>query len=237
VLDGNARQVVRSADDSTPYIVKDGKSVPVNGRMFELRGIAEYFPVVVNVTDFGVNVMSTRGFAISGAHAFCTFSGTYEATQDLQNVFVAIAVDSEWGKKLFLRGIGNLSAYHPVKLLVDVPMEYGVSKGRFNIHVFTDGAEVLNSSLGSLYVAEQLARMAESRTSGLQDQKLRPFVYFHPRFPQNMSAGKKEGSAVVRVHVTQTGDIGDLSIERASDPAFGKTAMECVQGWWFLPTV
>jgi TonB family protein len=228
--------VVRSATNGIAYVLDDGKMVAANGNLYALKEVPEYFPVIVDVS--GLNVGSTYltvGGTASALNNELNFNATLVSPQRLDHVFIVLDMDTEGGKSVFLWGVGTLSSYEPRSIAIKVPAAFQVGSGHFKFHVFTDGVEVLNSTMGYLNIDGALDRMVRKRIADVRDAQITPFIYPAPEYPKQLKAAKVEGKAVVKVHVDEKGSVNDPSVKEASDPEFGRAALEAVRQWRFLP--
>jgi len=233
---GGKPSVVRSATNGIPYVLDDGKLVAANGNLYALKEVPEYFPVVVDVS--GLNVGSTYmtvGATASALNNELNFNATLKSPERLDHVFIVLDMDTEGGKSVFLWGIGTLTPYEESSIAIKVPAAFQVGSGHFKFHVFSDGVEVLNSTMGYLSIDGMLDSMVRKRVAGISNAQIRPFIYPAPEYPKHLKNAKVEGKAVVRVHVNELGSVSDPAVKEASDPDFGRAALEAVRQWRFLP--
>ena len=62
-----------------------------------------------------------------------------------------------------------------------------------------------------------------------------PRVQAPPVYPADLKKAGKEGTAVVSFVVTEEGNVTNVKIVSASDPAFGDAAADAVSRWFFRP--
>jgi len=62
-----------------------------------------------------------------------------------------------------------------------------------------------------------------------------PLSTVNPVYPAELMDAGKEGKAVVQVTITETGDVADVVVVSAEDPAFGEAAVTAVKQWKFKP--
>ncbi len=67
------------------------------------------------------------------------------------------------------------------------------------------------------------------------DQKPRVLFRQPPRYPQELREQGREGTVTVTFRVDTSGRVIDASVERATDAAFEKAALEAVRRWKFEP--
>ena len=235
---GGKPSVVRSATNGIAYVLDDGKLVAADGNLYALKEVSDYFPVIVEVS--GLNVGSSYLTLNNSATALnneLNFNATLTSPQRLDDVFIVLEMNTDGGKSVFLWGIGTLASYTPSSISIKVPAAFQVGSGHFKFHVFTGGAEVLNSMMGYLYVDGALDRMVRKRVAGVWDAQIKPFIYFAPEYPKQLKNAKVAGRAVVKVHVNELGSVSDPVVKEASDPEFGRAALDAVRQWRFLPRI
>ena len=89
--------------------------------------------------------------------------GTLEAPVPL-NVFIALDLTTDSGKAFVLWGVGTLQAGVPSDSEIHLPTSINMGSGHYEFHVFTDGAELLNSMMDSTYIENQLEALARNKS-------------------------------------------------------------------------
>lgn len=56
-----------------------------------------------------------------------------------------------------------------------------------------------------------------------------------PDYPAEMVESGEEGEAVIRASISKTGDVVEVSVVSATNPAFGESAIAAVKQWKFKP--
>jgi len=237
--DGGKFAVVRAAHGTTPCVEKDGKVVPVSGYRFALRGVPEYLPAYVAVRNVSVKTSSitTRTESQQMNNDF-HFDAELETGYHLQDVFVVLAMDTEkQGMTLFLWEIGELRPNKARGVHIVVPMHQAIGSGRYTFHLFSGGAEVLQSQLPFGERDAALNRMVAARIKDVQEAAPKLFVGLGPDYPPALRKQNIRGSAVISVRIAANGDVFDPVVKSATDPAFGDAALAAVRLWRFLPRV
>ena len=231
--------LVCGANGSTPCVEKEGKVVPITPHGFALREVPEYLPVYVAVRN--VNVRTTYSSTPSGTGRFSNdfhFNADFETSYRLKDVFVVLALSSEQaGNSLFLWEVGALEPNRVKGVTIVVPMSGPIGSARYTVHVFSGGAEVLQSLLpfGESYAA--LNRMVASRIKGLHNAPPQLFFGPPPEYPPALRKANLKGQAVISARITANGEVMDPVVKSATDPAFGQAALDAVKQWRFLPRV
>ena len=116
-------------------------------------------------------------------------------------------------------------------------MTSAIGSSRYTFHVFSGGAEVLQSQIpfGERYAA--LNKMVAARIKGVQEAAPKLFMGLGPEYPAALMKQNIKGRAVISVRVGPNGDVFDPVIKSATDPAFGDAALAAVKLWRFLPRV
>ena len=109
--------------------------------------------------------------------------------------------------------------------------------GRFKLHVFTDGREVLHSQIPFETRERVLDRMVKRRITGVENAPPSPFLCPEPRYPATLARSHVDGKATIRMRIGTNGSVGDPVLESASQPAFGEAALAAVRTWRFLPKI
>ncbi|HEY1765212.1 MAG TPA: energy transducer TonB, partial [Opitutaceae bacterium] len=118
-----------------------------------------------------------------------------------------------------------------------LPTSIEMGSGRYEFHVFTDGAELLNSMMDSGYIETQLEALVRKKIEGVQEEKLGVLVHPSPIFPSELKSRNVKGKALVSVRITRLGYVIEASVKSATDPGFGQSALVAVRQWQFLPPI
>jgi TonB family protein len=239
VDDGGKFALVRAATGTSPCVEKEGKVVPTNGYKFALKEVPEFLPVFVTVRN--VNVRTTYLTSTHQGGQFNNdfhFDAEFETGYHLKDVFVVLAMDTEQGgRALFLWEVGELVPKKGRNVHIIVPMDSAIGSSRYTFHLFSGGAEVLQSlvSFGDREVA--LNRMVAARIKDVQEAGPKLFMGLGPEYPPALRKQNTKGQAVITVRIGANGAVFDPVVKSATDPAFGEAALAAVKLWRFLPMV
>jgi TonB family protein len=237
VADGGKPAIVRGAEGARPMVEKDGKLVVIDGNRFGLREAPEYVPYIVRVTlHVGTNYREIQG-SLRHINSAMDVKGTLESPVPLTNAFVALDMKMDAGETLFLWGVGTMKAGEPADFSLHLPTSVDLGSGQYDVHVFSDGAEVLNSTMNSDYIEAKLEAMVRTRTEGVQNEALSAWVHPSPLYPPDLKKRRVKGSAVISVRITNRGYVIEASVKSATDLAFGQAALVAVRQWQFLPPI
>lgn len=67
------------------------------------------------------------------------------------------------------------------------------------------------------------------------DQKPRPIFQRPPSYPQELRKQRRQGTVYVLFTVDRQGRVTDAKVDKSTDPAFEKPALEAVKQWKFEP--
>ena len=239
VEEGGKFALVRAANGTNPCVEKEGKVVSTNGYKFALKGVPGYLPVFVTVRN--VNVRTTYLTTTHQGGQFNNdfhFDAEFETGYHLKDVFVVLALDTEQrGRSLFLWEVGELVPNEGRYVHIIVPMDSPIGSGRYTFHLFSGGAEVLQSlvSFGDREVA--LNRMVAAQIKDVREAGPKLYMGLGPEYPPAMKKRNIKGQAVISVRIGANGDVFDPVVKSATDPAFGEAALAAVKLWRFLPKV
>ena len=103
--------------------------------------------------------------------------------------------------------------------------------------IFSGGADLTSGGrIGGTGSAVQEAVESIFTIADL-DQKPRPLVQPPPSYPFELRRRKVEGSVSVLFVVDEDGRVVDPRVERSTDPAFDRPALEAIRQWRFEPAV
>jgi TonB family protein len=170
-------------------------------------------------------------------HTFM-FNAEFESAYPLEQVFMALELVTEKaGKVIYLREIGTLARHHPRTLELTLPLNGGWGSTHYRLHVFVRGHEALSSLIPSGVREEILDGMVARRIEKAGDGPPQPFIAPAPEYPEALFKDRVTGSAVVRIHIDTRGRVQNPQVVKASDPAFGASALETIRTWRFLPLI
>lgn len=237
--EGGQAYLVCSANGAIPRVQKDGKIVAINPHGFELREVSEFAPLFVSIRNVNVRTAyaSTHGGDGPLNNDFY-FNADFESDRRLTDVFVVIALDTQLaGKTLFLWEIGTLEANKTKRASIIAPMNGPMGSGRYEVHLFTGGAEVMQTLLSSGETENGLNRMVAARIKDVQSAAPKFFFGPRPAYPSELRKSNVEGSATVSIRIGTNGEVFDPVVKSATAPEFGDAALQAVKLWRFLPRV
>jgi TonB family protein len=231
--------VVRKVYNGFAYIQEGEKLVSVRKTKAGLVPAPEFLPVFVAVRNLKV---STSYVSISGSgndiNNTFHLQANFESPYVVPDAFLVLELHTEnAGRQIYYQEIGTLKPGRPRSVEVHAPMGYKMGEGKFQLHLFSGGEELFHSQQPMPYREGMLDRMVVKRTAGLKDAMPAPFVGPVPEYPKSLLKAKTAGAAQVQIHLTRNGVVTNPVLLKASDPAFGESALEAVRQWRFLPRI
>ncbi len=233
--------VVRAVRDGIPQIEVEGKRIKASrGAKAGLLDAKEFLPFFVSVRNVQARstylTLHSNGGSGDINNQF-EFHATFESPFQLKDVFFVLELQLEAGKYIFYYEVGQLEPRVPRPVQVYVPVSFKLGEGHFQLHLFSEGGELLHSEQPPLFRDQVLDRMVSRRLEGVTDAPLRPFIGPAPEYPRAFFKSKIQGEAVVRFRVTRTGLVLSAEVASATAPEFGEAALAAVRLWRFLPPV
>lgn len=230
--------LVRAVHDGSPQVDVDGKRVTVSrGAKAGLVDAKEFLPFFVSVRNMEARSTYLTLNGSGDINNQFEFHATFESPFYLKDVFFVLELQLEAGKYIFYYEVGELEPRVPKQARVYVPVSFKLGEGRFQLHLFSEGGELLHSEQPPLFRDQVLDRMVRRRLEGVNDAPLRPFIGPAPEYPRAFLKSKIKGEAVVRFRVTRTGLVLSAEVASATAPEFGESALAAVRLWRFLPPV
>jgi TonB family protein len=230
---------VQGARGSDPCVMVGGTVKPIESHGFILKDVPEFLPMFVSVKH--INVREEFFTTLSGTGNFNNsflFDATFQSSYRLKNVFLVIEIKTETGEKaLFLSEIGELAPNFEKTVSAKVPLASKMGSGRYTLHIFSDGIEVLQSTIPFDVQSAVLDRMVARRIKDVHAQAPKLFVAAAPDYPDSLKSSNVKGLAKVGFRIGPNGAVYNPVVKSATDPAFGDAALAAVRLWRFLPAV
>jgi TonB family protein len=234
--DGKFVPVVR-VHVHAPLIEVDGKLMPEMGGRYHLEKADEYLPYLVDVQDVQVKTRheNMKGLTVNSEFRF---RARFETPYDLDHVFIVLELDVEFiGKLIFAQEIGRLEPGHAKVIDIGVPVANRTGAGKYHLHLFSDGRELLRSDMPAQVREAAMDDMVTRRIAGVQDAGPKPFAGPNPEYPPALVKTKATGRAIITLRIGTNGQVYDPKVKSTTEPAFGESAVTAVRLWRFLPRV
>ncbi len=229
--------LVRRVHGNTPIMEVEGKQVVADEGQYSLKPCDDYLPVFVEVRDVEVKV---RHHNLRGAtmNREWMFQATCETPYALDDVYVVLVMTSATKEELlFVQEVGTLEPHQSKLVAAKLRLAFDLGKGKYTLHLFSGGQEVLQSRIPPAEREAALDRMTARRIAGVQDAAPQLFTGASPEYPRELLKEKSKGQAVISLRIGPNGQVYDAAVKHATDSAFGRSALEAVQQWRFLPRV
>ncbi len=226
---------VLRAQGNSAYVKVNDKLIAADGHRFALNPGKVYLPVFVSVRNLDVKTsyMNLQGSALNNEFHF---QASLETTYRLEDVFIVLELIPETAEKiLFLQEVGQLNPRESRNISLQVPLTYALGHGRYLLHLFSQGIEVLQSQIPALQRDEAVDRMIAARLPAGPEAAPQVFLGPEPEYPPELLKAKTKGQAVISLRIGANGRVFDLVVKSATEPAFGEAALEAVRLWRFLP--
>jgi len=222
------------------YVREAGKLVRATSPRAGLVDVREFQPFFISVRHERART-SYVNLTLNGGSGDVNnqfeFHASFESPYDLENTFLVLILKTARGDRIFYYEVGHLQARTIKAFDVVVPLAEKLGEGRYELHLFSNGGEVLHSGMSPLFRDRALDRMVLRRVQGVAAAPLRPFVGPAPEYPPAFYQRKIRGEAVVKFRVTRTGAVLDPAVLSATAPEFGEAALAAIRLWRFLPAV
>ena len=218
---------------------KQGKLSGIDSKTYALRRVDEYAPFFVAVRNLkeetvGLENMGTR----ETMNERINISAEFESAYKLDHVFLVLELTTGKGDtRLFVRGLGELSAHRPYPFRFSVPISESLGSFKSRLHIFSDGQELLHSEIPFDARESSLDRMVARRIRGVDNAPPKPLLEVPPAYPAALIKQAPIGTATLRFTIDSKGNVQDASVENATDPAFGQSSLDAVKQWRFVPRV
>jgi len=240
IEDGGAKMVKGVYNDKA-QVEDAGKLRGAYTSRYALSPATIYRPGFINFADFRLVVSHLEVIAGpgTGGNLNYTLRIYAHAAVDtvLKNCFMVLEVNGWHASGCVYQHLSDLAPGQGLDLELNFKLAEKLEEGRYRLHIFSDGIEVLHSKMPADYVALQ-KKKTEALLSG-QTQDFPPILAqrVNPAYPADLKGAKVDGAARVRCHVSKNGDVASVELVSATDPAFGAAAVAAASKWKFDPAL
>jgi TonB family protein len=231
--------LVRDVRHGFLLVEDQGKLVQADQQRCGLIKAEEYYPAFVSVSHLQVRTsyltpVGTGSEINNDFHIRAEFTTPYR----LHRVFLVLELETERvGATVFYQEIGEMEPGEPRHLSLTLPMREAIGEGKYHLHLFSDGLELLHSQMPPMYCEEQIDRMVLRRIATVREAGPKPFFGPVPPYPESLRKSGQKGRAVIACRIRPNGAVDDPVVESATAPAFGEAALVSMRLWRFLPKV
>lgn len=234
-------ELVRTVRNGAPCIARDGRLVPASGARTALGEVREFLPFFVTVRNVRAVAshldLSTVGAGPGEVNHTFEFRAELESAFPLENVFIVLELEFSSGPQLLLGEIGELEPRQARQVSVYGALGERMRDERWQLHLFSNGGELLHSLQPEPFREQMLDRMVARRIEGVENAPPRPFVGPGPEYPESQLKLRASGEAVVKVRLARTGAVVATEVRSSTAPEFGEAASAALRQWRFLPAV
>lgn len=236
-------QVVRAVTMGNAMVEKEGKLVSSSGNEFALRKAAVYgrgFVKLVNVAikENRIEDLSKGAETIYGNDLDATIS----SDTPLKHCFFVWEINTDLDHLPSAIEMRDLVPGEAQKIRISAALQAHLAEGESHskLHVFSDGFEILNSTMDPAYIAEQTKKTEEFQLKRAPDRSVtisRTMAPAVPVFPADLKAQGVAGSAKVSCTIDDHGNVVDVKVLEATHPSFGESLAAAAKQWKFEPAV
>lgn len=235
IEDGGAR-VVKEMRGNRAFVHVDGQPRASTATRFALFKATVYRPGLVTLSHLRVGTWHLE-HATGGSSSYrLQIRGQAESDTSFTRCFLVLELD--WWKEsgwIFVE-LPDLPANRSVPLDFVFPLQVPLEEGRYRLHLFSDGVELLHTRMPEDYRAKQRAK-TEGLLAGKKDFPAIAERIVKPEYPAALKSRKIGGSARIRCQVEATGVVSAPELLHASEPEFGSAALAAIGRWRFDPAL
>ena len=239
VQEGNSTAVVRAIGANGPMIEIDGKLRNASGSTYGFRKAKAYRKGMITITNFAVTISHTDNLGVDYGYGLDAV-GHLESSVSLQRCFIVLEITSGKDKGVFYNELPDLPAGEIRELRIVARLRDQVEAGTYQIHIFSDGLELLNSKMPASYLMQESRRTDALILQNTPDHTValnREKAVVAPVYPAALVAQGLAGSAQVRCTINVRGEVVSAEVAQATQPLFGEAAVAAVRQWKFEPAV
>lgn len=238
VEEGSSPRMVKRVSFNRPQVEVDGKLQGTTAPRYALTKATLYRPGLVTITSFRVVVSHVEFTSGGGGFNYeIHLYGHLNSDTALQSCFIVLELNSWNDAGCVFAELPDLSAGKTVDLDQVFQLPTKLDEGKYRVHLFANGIEVLHSKMPTAYLAAQ-KKKTEYLLSG-KGQDYAPILAQSttPAYPASLKAERVPGSARVRCHIKANGEVESVELVSATNAAFGEAALAAVPRWKFDPAL
>ena len=243
VNDGhNVLRLLRKVVDDERYYYDKGKfrAVEPGGDrpLTAVRPADEFLPVFVSIPKVSAKFMPSRSERGKPMDHTFEIALTLSSNVELKHPFIAFEFETDRGaKRPYIRELSTEALMQSKTLFFEGTLPDDLPSEKYEIHIFSEGVEVLNSQMSRASIESALSKMVAKRIKDTREAQPKPLTGPMPRYPESLRKSKVTGHAVVTCLIAPTGQPLEVTLKNTTDPVFGEAALAVMPQWWFLPKV
>ncbi len=237
--EGHAR-VVKEIRHGAPEIDVDGKLQEASAQQYALIKAPFYRPGLVALPKF---IVRTRHLNVNLAHSAGRLNyemevrGVAKSDVSLQNCFFVLELTSWKDSGYLFSRLPDLEAGKEVDFELSFKLQVPLEEGRYVVHIFSDGVELLHSRMPADYLAAQTQKSDDYASGRKTEFAAIPARTPHAVYPADLKASGREGRVTVSCRINPKGQVESAEVVESNDPAFAEPALAAVRQWKFDPAV
>ena len=255
VLEDSGPQVVRGLELGRPLILSNGKLVSGNGLNYALQRARAYRMGLVTFSHLGVRSTVQENASAGTVSTYGTDIDAFiHADIPLVHPVLVMEVKSGVDKGLYVNGLDDVPLGAEKKIRISERFQEPLEEKNYALHVFSDGIEVLNSTMDPDYIAAELKKSEEliarqrSETAAPVEMPLseqpdhgvklaRGVTLEPPAYPADRVPPGLTGTAKVKCEVDPDGKVSSVEVVEATNPEFGTSLATAAKQWTFQAAV
>jgi len=238
-IEDDGAKMVKGVYNDHPQVEVAGKLQSSSTSRYALNPATLYRPGFVNFSDVRIVTSHINDLGGSGGTFNYELHIYAHATVDtvLKNCFMVLELNSWRDSGCVYQHLPDLGPGQGLNLELNFKLAEKLEEGRYRLHIFSDGIEVLHSRMPARYVALQKKKTDALLSGRTQDFPAIPAQPVAAIYPPDFKGPKVDGAARVRCHVSNKGDVTSVELVSATDPAFGAAALAAAPKWKFDPAL
>ena len=235
--DGRFR-LVKEIRHGHPLVEADGKLTASYSRKFALLKATAYRQEFVTVPKFTVQTHHLVGIGTGVRINYeLEIRGSAKSDVALEKCFFVLELMSENDTTVTFAEMPNLKAGKEEEFSLVFRLQTPLEEGRYALHFFSDGVELLHSKMPPPYLEAQKQKTQDFWSGQKQDFRAILSRPVRAVYPREFKGQALEGQVKVKCRINVQGDVESAEIVECIYPAFAEPALAAVRQWKFDPAV
>ena len=235
--DGRLR-MVREIRNGFPEIDVDGKLQRGYGKRFGLVKTPVYLPGFIVLPKFIVRTYHLEMIDTAARLNYeLEIHGTAKSDVALKNCFFVLELMSGQDVSVTFADLPDLEAGKEEDFDLYFKLQIPLEEGRYVVHLFSDGVELLHSRMPESYVAAQKQKTDDFGSGKKTEFPAIPARKVPAVYPAELKANGLEGQVKMSCRINTRGEVVSAEVVECNHPAFSEPALAAVRQWKFDPAV
>lgn len=235
--DGTFR-LVKEIHFGRPHIDVDGKLTASYSNKFSLAKMPAYLPGFVALPKFTVQTHHLNLIRTGTRLNYeLRIRGRAKSDVALRNCFFVLELTSENETTVAFADMPNLEAGKEEDFSLVLHLAMPLEEGRYALHLFSNGAELLHSKMPPAYVEAQRQKTEDFWSGKQQEFRAVPARRVRAVYPRDLIGQALVGRVQVRCRINARGEVESAEVVECNHPAFAEPALAAVRQWKFDPAV